>query len=270
MKSTPLIFQDFSIAGIRKQWEWQQLMAEFEAGVSISTVYQKSMEPSPVQTLKKGDNVYTNIGRKCETRRTSGLDKINENPGDWECKYHPDEEGVLITTNLKDRSETIKNKVFPAGAYCIPKQQDKWNIETYIKCPYGVVGDEIWVKEKWKPRPFSSEFHYYFDDVYSKERKGLVHELYDWKNPMHMPKAASRIKLEITGVSIERLRDITEEGALREGLWYRNFAEGDKEPNCKPIDQFINRWKELHGKESLDKNPWVWVIQFTVKEFRNA
>lgn len=233
MKQTPLIFQDFSIAGLRKQWEYQQYQAgKLPASTEFYTI-----------------NGFDAIGCKTETRRTRGLDKINENPNEWRLMTHSKPFDIK-----PDEYFFVKNEPYT---------------EVLIKCPYGKIGDEIWVKESYKPLvtggPKGFNLYDYKADVGSK---GMADDIINgWKSPMFMPKAASRIKLEITGLSIERLWDIDEEGPMREGCVF-GFAEGDKEPNCKPIDQFINRWKELHGKESLDKNPWVWVIQFTVKEFK--
>ncbi len=223
MKSTPLIFQDFSIAGLRKQWEFQ----------NMETMLGKLEEKVGGKIAHVGHNF---TGMKTETRRTRGLDKVNEFAYRWQFEQVTDEHYVF--TNSKNYDKVL------------------------IKCPYGVVGDEIWVKETYIELagsfPNAGGYAYKADGVNTNEK---------WKSPLFMPKEASRIKLEITGLSIERLWDIDEEGPMREGCVF-GFAEGDKEPNCKPIDQFINRWKELHGKESLDKNPWVWVIQFTVKEFK--
>lgn len=230
MKSTPLIFQDFSIAGLRKQWEFQ----------NMETMLGKLEEKVGGKIAHVGHNF---TGMKTETRRTRGLDKVNEFAYRWQFEQVTDEHYVF--TNSKNYDKVL------------------------IKCPYGKIGDEIWVKESYKPLvtggPEGFNLYDYKADVGSKSIADDI--INGWKSPMFMPKAASRIKLEITGLSIERLWDIDEEGPMREGCVF-GFAEGDKEPNCKPIDQFINRWKELHGKESLDKNPWVWVIQFTVKEFK--
>lgn len=269
-KSTPLIFQDFSIAGIRKQWEYQQ----YQAG--------KLPALQEFYTI----NGFDTIGCKTETRRTRGLDKID--PDMWECKYEPEHEGTLIRTNLKDNSETLTNKIFPAGAYCIPKQQDKWNIETYIKCPYGKIGDEIWVKEAYDDGfiDINGVENFAYKANVDNPEWLLGHEEYKkrkWKNPMFMPKRISRIKLDITGLSIERLHDITEEGAIREGITgtrlpsllgggmvYHNQVQyvSALDTEDSAIDAFNRTWINLHGQESWNKNPWVWVIQFTVKELK--
>ncbi len=74
-----------------------------------------------------------------------------------------------------------------------------------------------------------------------------------------MPRWASRITLEITGIRVERLHDVSEADAK---------AEGCKESICLPgdcgsfIPDFGNRWCVINGPDSWAANPWVWVIEF--------
>ena len=243
MKQTPLIFQDFSIAGLRKQWEYQQYQAgKLPASTEFYTI-----------------NGFDAIGCKTETRRTRGLDKINENPNEWRLMTHSKPFDIK-----PDEYFFVKNEPYT---------------EVLIKCPYGKIGDEIWVKESYKPLvtggPKGFNLYDYKADVGSK---GMADDIINgWKSPMFMPKAASRIKLEITGISIERLRDITEEGAIREGvyqlesgMWLSNGGNSIKD-TCKgsdPLYAYKMVWWLLHGQESWNKSPWVWVIKFTVKEFK--
>lgn len=72
-----------------------------------------------------------------------------------------------------------------------------------------------------------------------------------------MPRAASRITLEITGVRVERLQDITRGDCMAEGCPFPNIS---KETN--PKDWYSDLWKTINGADSWDKNPWVWVIKF--------
>jgi hypothetical protein len=69
-----------------------------------------------------------------------------------------------------------------------------------------------------------------------------------------MPRWASRITLEITGVRVERLQGITSEDAKAEG-----FAAGER---ASETDAFHNTWEEIYGPESWAANPWVWVVEF--------
>lgn len=81
-----------------------------------------------------------------------------------------------------------------------------------------------------------------------------------------MPKWASRIWLEITGVRIERLQDITEDDAKAEGVEIRPSA-GIASNVCKgspgPAQfEYYALWESINGKGSWDLNPWVWVYEF--------
>lgn len=81
---------------------------------------------------------------------------------------------------------------------------------------------------------------------------------------IHMPRWASRLKLSVTAVRAERLQDITEEGAMDEGLWDGTTYVGD------PLDPephkrlFAELWNEINAKRGYtwDSNPWVWVVNF--------
>lgn len=246
MKSTGLIFQDFSIAGIRKQWHWQTTKPHFGDYALPFEGQEKRFKQAMDKWTKD------NIGCKTETRRTRGLDKINEDPE----RYSLNKKGHIVNNDGSfyqffdlDTLETIE-----------------------IKCPYGVVGDEIWVKEAY------GYVNDNLTDLVYKEsiRSGLFTDRNTkWKSPLFMPKAASRIKLDITNISIERLQDITEEGAKREGVAFSHFMKlewemwFDKENVPQSAkEMYRNLWIKMHGKESWDKNPFVWVIQFNVKEFK--
>jgi hypothetical protein len=77
-----------------------------------------------------------------------------------------------------------------------------------------------------------------------------------WKPSIHMPKAAARIFLKVTKVRVERVQNITEDEAIKEG-----FSHGGiQEVWIKAIDSFISTWNKIY--ENWDDNPWVWVIEF--------
>ena len=151
------------------------------------------------------------------------------------------------------------------------------------RCPYGQVGDVLWVRESclWvmldhahdllegaKDRTqwvYKASVHSDFIK-YAKERYG-----YKWKPSIHMPKDACRIFLEITNIRVERLNDIKILDALREGMismeykgypsWTHNI---EKYPNgfSTPIGCFSHLWNSINGPETWEVNPWVWVIEF--------
>ncbi len=88
-----------------------------------------------------------------------------------------------------------------------------------------------------------------------------------------MPKKAARIFLKVTDVRIERLQDITEEQARKEGcITYNDKVENKKFKNVLEFDlttkeAFVDLWGSTIKKQDLDiygwkANPWVWVIEF--------
>lgn len=84
---------------------------------------------------------------------------------------------------------------------------------------------------------------------------------------IHLPRWASRITLEVTGVRVERLQDISEEDARAEGISKTHLGEwgdldGNKVTGRPWAHSFFIVWNEINGRESWDANPWVWVVEF--------
>lgn len=111
------------------------------------------------------------------------------------------------------------------------------------RCPYGVAGDRLWVREKWCIRHTLTPAAYYFSTEPNACEK--------WKPSIHMPRWASRITLEILKVRTERLNEIRCADVVAEGF-----------PFHSDFDQYKILWDLLHGKGAWDENPWVWVIEF--------
>lgn len=86
-----------------------------------------------------------------------------------------------------------------------------------------------------------------------------------WRPSIHMPRWASRITLEITGVRVERLRDISEADAIAEGIERKDSVWKDYRTDggwsC-PINSYWSLWDSINGPGSWDANPWVWVVEF--------
>lgn len=120
-------------------------------------------------------------------------------------------------------------------------------------CPHGGPGNRLWVKETFNNcggKPFY-------------KADGEMHKDWKWKPSIFMPRLASRITLEITGVRVERLNEISEEDAQSEGSisWWLESAR-DRLPDSKAKTAYRQLWESINGGGSWDKNPWVWVIQF--------
>ncbi|WP_186181671.1 hypothetical protein [Burkholderia gladioli] len=134
-------------------------------------------------------------------------------------------------------------------------------------CPYGEPGDRLWVRETWaQPAPLDPG-----PTVYRADYPGCVPAGFEnippadairWKPSIHMPRALSRITLEITGVRVERLQDISVADALAEGVRVTYGEPFDAEHTIADRRRFELVWKEINGAGSWESNPWVWVIEF--------
>jgi len=131
------------------------------------------------------------------------------------------------------------------------------------KCPYGQPGDHLWVRETFADEAGDTR-KYLGDHIYYRADGDGV-DLQDgfWTPSIHMPRWASRITLEVTGVRVERLQDISEEDAQAEGAEpklctgypYHN-------PPSTHTNGFCQLWESINGPGSWDANPWVWVVEF--------
>lgn len=132
----------------------------------------------------------------------------------------------------------------------IEATDDEGRLIDSVICPYGKVGDVLWVRETFRPKSHSFPTGEHFEYRATAEVDGNPTDE-PWKPCTFMPKDAARIWLKITGVRVERLQDISEEDAKAEGI----FAESAKE--C-----FQTLWQSINGEGSWNDNPWVWVIEF--------
>ncbi|HDZ9806810.1 TPA: hypothetical protein RU387_002544 [Klebsiella pneumoniae] len=144
-------------------------------------------------------------------------------------------------------------------------------------CPFGAVGDRIWVREtfctvddtqygggKWvdyRATPKFEASHPAGWDCAPNDAEALK-----WRPSIHMPRWASRILLEITDVRVERLNAISQEDAQAEGMeltgWRPTYSDPDSGGEVlTPYDNFAQLWESIYGEESWKANPWVWVIE---------
>ena len=135
-------------------------------------------------------------------------------------------------------------------------------VDRSVSCPYGKVGDVLWVREGWAPLgEYPNNTYMYKADTHQPYSK--------WKPSIHMPKEACRIFLEITNIRVERLQDISDKDAIAEGIermqgvfWWKNYLNDPLPGTSSPTVSFCTLWQSINGKESLKSNPWVWVIEF--------
>ena len=174
------------------------------------------------------------------------------------------------------------------GKYCLFNERNGWLIG-YPKFPYGKVGDRLWVRETWIQGYDDPLIESEGDDenavsiIYKADGKeeyrscsaetaenwgdfSADSEMVGFKSPIHMPRWASRLLLEITDIKVERLQDISCEDAVKEGF-------SDKKPSGmqpammpNPKADFRNYWDSLNTKKGYpwSSNPWVWVVEFKV------
>lgn len=134
-------------------------------------------------------------------------------------------------------------------------------------CPFGAVGDRIWVREAFRVHSRATDVATL---VYkASERNSWTEQTRrvpvavcnkpatpeKWTPSLHMPRWASRILLEITGVRVERLRSMNQDDARAEGVI---AASGPMDAGLA----FRELWDSIYGEESWKANPWVWVIEF--------
>lgn len=158
------------------------------------------------------------------------------------------------------------------------------------KCPYGKVGDELWVREKWKYDGFTDggipfikyaadgavEYKEPSDDWcervqdiwaelsdpknYDIEKKAMDHK---WRPSIHIPRWASRTQLKITNIRVERVQEISEEDCLGEGVFIDlKNAFAVKPPKLR--DKFKELWDSINKESGYGwkVNPYVWVVDF--------
>lgn len=135
-------------------------------------------------------------------------------------------------------------------------------------CPHGGPGSLVWVREAWRDIG-GRHYRYKADDGDGPS--------VTWRSPMHMPRAASRLTLEVLAVRVERLQDISESDARAEGSYLVRCPCLPQPANPNPIELafrqhsclkhgsvFFKRWDSLNARRghAWAANPWVWVRTF--------
>lgn len=125
-------------------------------------------------------------------------------------------------------------------------------------CPFGQPGDRLWVRETFAHEPGVGT-------VYRADRGPRP----KWTPSIHMPRSLSRITLEITDIRVERVQDITGDGARAEGVTWADPVQIGGHPfettmKLDARNEFRHLWNDIYAKRGLswDANPWVWAITF--------
>ena len=139
-----------------------------------------------------------------------------------------------------------------------------------FRCPYGKPGDRLWVREAWRIVGDSPEDTLDMFDIDDVQYRADDDQSYidRYRPSIHMPRRFSRITLEVTGVRVERLQDISEADAIAEGIersgecnWvdYLDYGHNDftSARRC-----YRSLWEQINGTRSWNANPLVWVVEF--------
>ena len=138
-------------------------------------------------------------------------------------------------------------------------------------------GDVLYVRETWGIYTESwldADYFMYKADYPANaatytHQDGTIYDLPRWRPSIHMPKEAARIWLKVTDVKVERLQDITDDGAKAEGANWKNGKNVGFEEKMRrtAVERFSEIWDSTIKKSDLDRygwqaNPWVWAISF--------
>lgn len=182
--------------------------------------------------------------RKTMTRRVVGEDKR----GEW------------IAYN-----DVRKNSEYGASVPCYLNREISIDDKSRnIMYPKYDVGDILWVRETWAKideLPFDN--YVYRTNYGTTEDDSFPPSMFKWKPSIFMPREAARIFLKVTNVSVERLQDINEEDALKEGCMPTIL---DDAIFFSARGKFHALWDSLNAKRGYgwDLNPWVFVVEFEV------
>jgi hypothetical protein len=186
---------------------------------------------------------------KTQTRRLRGLEIVNAHPKTWALD-------ILARASALFRSVRDLDRGLPLTA----------------RCPYGAIGDRLWVRETVFDNDNGGEWIYRADGEFDAQFE-MVEGDPRWTPSIHCPRRASRILLEITDVRVERLHSISESDALAEGIrWSEagprhariglSHVDGAECSFPTAVDAYRALWDDINGAGAWNANPWVWVITF--------
>ena len=135
------------------------------------------------------------------------------------------------------------------------------------RCPFGVPGDLLWVRETWAYllQTGGGKRYMYRDDPYDRTLVQLWNE--KWRPSIHMPRTACRITLRVRRVWVEQAQEIQLGDVIEEGCPHMDGSIFETWPS-EEFEWFIKRWDSIYaglrGRRCLswDANPWVWACEF--------
>jgi hypothetical protein len=154
-------------------------------------------------------------------------------------------------------------------------------VTRHIRCPYGKPGDRLWVRETSAAielpdgldgvRYSADETFQPIENTSEAADRWLQMNHYAGKRSakvpaIHMPRWASRIMLEVTGVRVERLQDISASDALAEGIVETHggfgLPAGEYYHAADPRESYWSLFESINDPGSVAANPWLWVMEF--------
>ena len=132
--------------------------------------------------------------------------------------------------------------------------------EKYFKCPFS-MGDVFFAKEAWQDTYQLGDYpgEIVYRSTYIDDYRGLAPErwIVNWKSPLHLREQDARIFSQIINIKAEKLQDISEEDAQKEGVEF--YCEIDGITHREAFKRCII---DIHGPVVWDQNPWVWVYEY--------
>ncbi len=198
-------------------------------------------------------------GQKTQTRRV--------------MKHQPPSSDHVICQVVSD---TCLKKDSKVGYLHWQIEEDTVSRGPYFKCPYGRIGDRLWVRETHMNCPSGDGTILYRADmsISELEEESEINKGHRVENPwtpsIHMPRAASRILLEVVDVRLEPIQLIDCEGIRSEGI--TTSCDGFLERTLDLKEKWINLWDSINQKRGFewDVNPWVWVIEFKIIDVKGG
>lgn len=158
-----------------------------------------------------------------------------------------------------------------------------------VKCPCGEPGDILYVRESYRKYINHDDAVTYLGEEiieYAADGHGPIYQadgdgcqmfnadgtekMIPWRPPIHMPKSAARIWLQVTDTMADRVQNISEWAAMEEGVekyhntsWYKQYGS-DNGWVANAYASFATLWKCVYGEDSWDRNDWVWPVSFRV------
>lgn len=216
-------------------------------------------------------------GRKTQTRRIVKHPLLDDVPDTADVVHENPRHAAPYLDSYCGGAKTPDNPRGMTEWWCWWTRDDRPCHQ--FKCPYGKPGDLLWARETWQALSFGdyqptkhhvSDVRFAATDTLGSADKDV--RGYSWRPAIHMPRWASRITLELTGVKIERLKDISEEDAKAEGCGPTIPDDVKDHPLAKhigpnPRNHFAAVWERINGETgpgSWEDNPWVWALEFRV------